>query len=467
MANWLYELNSWLYLQRVWLASQWTWRWSLYGWLYGMLALMGVLFLIGKVPISYNLRNLVVRWKTTLMTAMAFTIVTGLMTMMMAFVSGMYALTESSGQPGNVVVLASGSNDESFSTLAFADVNNIERSPGIVKNAEDKPLASKEIYVVANQQAPIVDGKRPRRRFVQVRGIVDPQIASEVHALPLEPGGNWFAEAGVEDVPEGEAKSHATGSLSYIQAVLGSGIAAELGLDRPDGQPLKVGDKFVLADRTWKVAGVLDSKGSTFDSEIWAKQQIVGELFGKRDSYSTFVVRAADDDQAAVLAKSLKESKEFTVNALTEKEFFSNLEQNTRFFLYAIIGVTIVMSVGGVFGVMNTMFAAISQRIKDIGVLRIMGFKRRQILVSFLLETLCLALVGGLLGCAIGSLCHGVTTKSIVSGGAGGGKTVVLQMRVSIEILAAGMLMSLVMGGIGGLLPALSAMRLRALESLR
>ena len=116
---------------------------------------------------------------------------------------------------------------------------------------------------------------------------------------------------------------------------------------------------------------------------------------------------------------------------------------------------------------MNTMFAAISQRIKDIGVLRILGFKRRQVLVSFLLETLCLALVGGLVGCALGSLCHGLTTKSIVSGGAGGGKTVVLQMRINLEILAAGMLMSLVMGGIGGLLPALSAMRLRALESLR
>src|SRR5262249_36343038 len=137
-------------------------------------------------------------------------------------------------------------------------------------------------------------------------------------------------------------------------------------------------------------------------------------------------------------------------------------------FLVAIIFVGIVMAIGGVFGVMNTMFAAISQRINDIAVLRILGFAPWQVLVSFLLESLLIALAGGLLGCAVGSLAGGWTASSIVSGGqGGGGKSVVLKLTVDSTILTAGLLFTLIMGGLGGLLPALSAMRLKPLESLR
>jgi ABC-type antimicrobial peptide transport system permease subunit len=116
---------------------------------------------------------------------------------------------------------------------------------------------------------------------------------------------------------------------------------------------------------------------------------------------------------------------------------------------------------------MNTMFAAISQRTKDIGVLRILGFKRWQILVSFFLESLAIALIGGAIGCALGYLVNGVTATSIVSGGQGGGKTVILRLIVDANIVAAAMLFTLIMGALGGLLPALSAMRLKPLESLR
>jgi len=118
--------------------------------------------------------------------------------------------------------------------------------------------------------------------------------------------------------------------------------------------------------------------------------------------------------------------------------------------------------------VMNTMFAAISQRTKDIGMLRILGFARWQVLVSFFLETLVIALAGGLLGCALAYLFFdGATATSIVSSGQGGGKTVVLKLIVDANTVAIGVLFTLIMGALGGLVPALSAMRLRPLESLR
>jgi ABC-type antimicrobial peptide transport system permease subunit len=156
------------------------------------------------------------------------------------------------------------------------------------------------------------------------------------------------------------------------------------------------------------------------------------------------------------------------VSAQTEMEYFNKQSETNKQFLFAIIFVAVIMAVGGIFGVMNTMFAAIAQRIKDIGVMRILGFKRWQILVSFLLESLGIALVGGLIGCAIGMLADGWSaTSSISSGGGGGGKTVILRLSVDSTVILTGILFTLVMGRLGGLIPALGAMRLRILESLR
>ena len=153
--------------------------------------------------------------------------------------------------------------------------------------------------------------------------------------------------------------------------------------------------------------------------------------------------------------------------ARTEVDYFDSLNATNQQFLYAIIGVAVFMAIGGIFGVMNTMFAAIAQRTRDIGVMRILGFARWQILVSFFLESLLLALVGGLLGCAIGLLANGWSATSMMSSGAGGGRSVMLKLVVDARILGWGLGFSLLMGCIGGLLPALSAIRLKVLDSLR
>ncbi|MBI3866322.1 MAG: ABC transporter permease [Planctomycetia bacterium] len=428
------------------------------------LGLLVALLVIGRVPISYNLRNLAIRWKTTVMTGLAFTLVVALMTVMLAFVNGMYKLTEKSGQPGNVIVLADGATDESFSTLSFVDSSDIEREPGVLKDDRGAALCSKEVYVIVNQEIPVAQGEKPRRRFVQVRGVEDPAIAGAVHSLRLREGSRWFSEAGIEEAAPGDAQ--ATGDV-VIQAVLGNGLAAELGNDRPQRQPLRVGDTFSLGARTWKVVGILDSTGSTFDSEVWAKRARVGEDFGKANMFSSYLIRTEGAQAAEALAERLKGYKKAALNPQPETKYFVQQGETGKQFLVAIIVIAVVMAVGGALGVMNTMYAAISQRTKDIGVLRILGYARWQILVSFLLESLVLALLGGLLGCAIGMLSDGLTARSVVSSGPGGGKSVVLQMVVSREILMTGLILSLGMGTIGGFLPAVSAMRLRALESLR
>jgi len=432
----------------------------------------GLLLWRAKIPFSYNLRNLVVRWKTSTTTALAFTLVVTLLVVMLAFVNGMYRLTQSSGQPGNVVILSEGTTDEAFSNLGFSDVGDLENQPGILRDS-GRPLCSRETYLVVNQPIPDAAAGRLNRRFLQVRGIDDPEIAARVHGMRLVDGGRWFSKAGVSELPG--AGDGPASSRSAVEVVLGDGIARELAKDRAPDQPasarnpqrLEAGDSFAMGDRRWLVVGVMLPSGATFDSEVWAKRSVIGPMFGK-ETYTSLVARTAGPAAARQLAEFFNTRyTKAAVQAQVETEYFASLSETNVQFLYAIAFVAGVMALGGMFGVMNTMYAAISQRTRDIGVLRMLGFARWQLLVSFLLESLALALIGGLLGCALGSLADGWTANSIISSGAGGGKFVVLQLVVDTNILAVGLLVALGMGGLGGLLPALRATRLPPLEALR
>jgi ABC-type antimicrobial peptide transport system permease subunit len=211
----------------------------------------------------------------------------------------------------------------------------------------------------------------------------------------------------------------------------------------------------------------MKSSGSTFNSELWGKQSLIGPVFGKEASTS-LLVRTRDAETARKFKDFLNVNyKKASVAAQVETEYYASLSETNQQFLVAIILVTIAMAVGGIFGVMNTMFAAVSQRIQDIGVLRLLGYARRHILVSFLLESLVIALAGGLAGCLLGSAADGWTASSIVSSNSGAGKFVALELAVDAQIWAAGLFLTLLTGALGGLLPALSATRLRPLEALR
>jgi ABC-type lipoprotein release transport system permease subunit len=439
-------------------------------WSLAAFALLAVLLSVVKIPLGYIGRNLVVRWRTTLMTALAFTLVVSLLTVMLAFVNGMYRLTSNSGRADNVIILSDGATDEIFSNLPPSDIGNLENQPGILRT-EAGPLASREAYMVVNQPLRRRTASGQQRRFLQLRGIDDARLTAAVHNLRLFPGGRWFSEVGVEALPGAKQGPAATA----IQAVLGEGIARELGHDRSPEQlaaatnreRLDVGDTFTLSERTWLVVGVMQSSGSTFGSEVWAKRSVIGPMFGK-SNYTSVVVRTADAQAARRLKDYFtRDYRQTALLAQTEMDYYTSLSETNKQFLYAIVFVTIVMAIGGVFGVMNTMFAAISQRTRDLGVMRLVGFKRLQILVALLLESLGIALVGGLLGCALGALCHGLSATSIVSSGPGGGKFVVLRLTVDADVLLVGLLVSLAMGLLGGLFPALSALRLKPLESLR
>jgi hypothetical protein len=427
---------------------------------------MAALFLAGRVPLVYNLRNLLVRWKTTVLTALAFTVVIALLTFMHAFATGITRLSEKSGQPANVICLSDGASDEQFSNLPLSQTGDLALQADVVRDAKGRPLCSQEVYVFTSQTMPAPsDHDRPKHRFLQIRGVEEPEVSAEVHELILVSGA-WFSAVGVRELPTGD-RPPATSSYAPIEAVIGEGLARDLGTDLGKAS-LEPGDVLTIGPRQWIVVGITRGPQSTYGSEVWAKRQMVGEAFKKENLYTSIVLRAESPDKAKELAERLtRDFKKSAVSAQTESDYFAKMSQANEQLLGSIYFVAAIMALGGVFGVMNTMFAAIRQRIKDIGVLRILGFKAWQVLVSFLLESLLIALLGGLAGCALGYLANGVTTNSVVDTSGGGMKRVSFQMIVDSTTLAAAVLFTLVMGLLGGLLPALAAMRQKPLEALR
>jgi ABC-type lipoprotein release transport system permease subunit len=431
-------------------------------------ALIVLLLAIGKVPLSYNLRNLAVRWKTTLVTALAFTLVVGLLTIMMAFVAGMDKLTQESGIPGNVTTLADGATDEAQSSLT-ADYSikvlpqDLKRE--VLQDQQGRYLSSREIYAVVNQPIPNAAPGGRQRRFVQVRGLEDPAIAAAVHNMELYSPGKWFPHDGYQQ--RTRTVDGKTTSQTLYEVVVGEGLSRDLGGDFGKAA-LEVGDTFELGPVTVVVVGIMKSEGTTFGSEIWTTSAWVGQRFNKNNTFSSITSRTHDAASADKAAALVRNHKEGAATALPETEYYSKMTMTNLQFRIAAVFIGIIMAIGGVLGVMNTMFAAISQRTKDIGVLRILGYSRKALLVSFLLESLFIALLGGLVGCGLGYLTNGLSATSTLSSvGGGGGKSVMLRLVVDGNTFAAGMLFTLVMGTLGGLVPSLSAMRLKPLESLR
>jgi ABC-type antimicrobial peptide transport system permease subunit len=225
----------------------------------------------------------------------------------------------------------------------------------------------------------------------------------------------------------------------------------------------------------------MKSAGKTFDSETWIKGDRARKAFGKQ-AFTTVVLRVSDDNPETVGesadAFAYYLSKNFAnprVRAVSEPRYYQDLAKSNSDLMFMVVVVAIIMALGGVIGVMLVMFAAIAQRIKDVGVMRVVGYKRWQILVSFMLESLAIALLGGLVGVLLvllvdgvaSALWGGLTVTSTITAGQGGGKSVVTRLVFGFDVLTSGILFTIIMGRLGGLLPSVGAMRLGILESLR
>jgi len=381
------------------------------------------------IPVSYNYRNLMVRWKTTLMTASGFMLVVTALVIMLAFVNGVRTVCAGSGQAENVIVMKEGNFDEVLSQMDYHQVRQIEISPGILRDEHGRPLSSRELFMAITQW----NTKTNDYFQIQVRGVE--QVALQVHTQV--------------NVLQGQMLRR-----NSREVIVGIGTARQF--------QLEVGHKLPLGQAEWDIVGIFEAGGSAFESEVWCDLKQLGGHFHREGIYSSVVLRTETPATAAEVVEYLENSRNVSVEAKTETDYYEQQAQQTDVIRVGALVIAVFMAIGAVFGVTNTMFAAIGERLKDIAVMRLLGFKRAEILISFLLETLLIAAVGGGLGLLLGYTVNGLTLNTFL-----GAKSVAFAFKVDTPILLVGALFALVMGVIGGLLPAMSAMRVEPLEAMR
>jgi ABC-type antimicrobial peptide transport system permease subunit len=307
----------------------------------------------------------------------------------------------------------------------------LKAKPGIAVNSANEPMASPEVLSVIN--LPSVDS--PTGMNVTVRGLS--QVGAGMRELKIQQG-RWF-QTGQREVVVGKSVAK-----RYPNAQLGKHLRFGRG--------------------EWEVVGVFDAGESAVNGEIWGELNQVGSDFNRLDTVSSVLIRASDAAAAQALVNSVSEDRQLGVSVLREPEYYEQQTAAGAPLQFFGLLVAVIMAIGSSFAAMNTMYAAVARRAKEIGTLRVLGFSRGSILFSFLIESLLLAFIGGVFGCLLALPINGVTT------GIGNFATfseIAFNFRVSPSTMLAGIIFALVVGVIGGLFPASNAARKEILTALR
>ena len=384
------------------------------------------------IPLSYNVRNVLVRWKVTLLALGGISLVVAVLIALTAMANGFRAALRSTGAPDNAIVTQRGSGSELTSGFSRDNASMIMVDSRVKRDAEGKPLASPEIVVIASLPRR-VDGTEVN---VTVRG-VSPQAFAVRQNVRVVDGRNFTP--GLYELIVGQKAS-----------------------ERYRG--LEVGGNITLQRQTWQVVGVFTSEGSSFESEVWGDVDALAPVFNRAGGYQSLTLTLNDPSQIEKFDAELRANPSMQVQLTSELQFYEGQAGDTASTLTILaIFVGVIMGIGAVFGAMNTMYALVVARTREIGTLRALGFSRRSILVSFMIESAFLALIGGLLGSV---LALPINTLSGATGGANFSQ-IAFDFRVDPQWLAIAVAAAVVMGLVGGLLPAWRAARTPITAALR
>jgi putative ABC transport system permease protein len=383
------------------------------------------------IPVSYNIRNLIVRRTTTLMTALGIALTVAVLLSILSLVNGLRTTLGASGDPLQVLVLRKGSESELVSNFLRTQFQDLKFKPGIARGNDGQPLASLEVMTVVN----MVSVDAPEGMNVSVRGL--PPAGIEMRQGLTISAGRWF-QAGHRELVVGKSIAH-----RFPEARLGKKI------------------RFGRGD--WEVVGVMDAGRGAQNSEIWGDLNQISSDLQRIDVLSAALVRATDPVAAKALINDINNDQRLNMNALSEREYYDLQTRSAAPIEYVGIFVSVIMAIGSSFAAMNTMYAAVARRTQEIGTLRVLGFSRGSILSSFFVESVLLAILGGVLGCLLVLPLNGITT------GVGGVNfsELAFDFRVTPRIMALGVAFALVLGALGGLFPAHNASRKEILAALR
>jgi putative ABC transport system permease protein len=383
------------------------------------------------VPLSYNIRNLAVRKTTTAMTALGIAMSVAILVASLALVDGLRAVFASTANPLQLLVLRKGSNSELGSSVPTEDFAIMRAKAGIAVDRAGQPLASQEMVNVAN----LPSQDNPKGMNVTVRGLSPAGI--QMRRVRLR-AGRWF-RAGQREV------------------VVGKSVA--------DRYPsARVGNRIRFGKGDWEITGIMDGGQSAIDSEIWGDFSQISADYNRQDSSSSVLLRATDPVSLTALKHSIEDDRRLNSSAVTESDYYQSQTGSGAPLEFLGIFVSVIMAVGSSFATTNTMYAAIARRAKEIGTMKTLGFSQGDILLSFLSESVLLAGAAGVVGCLIVLPLNWVTTGvgNMISF-----SEIAFRFHVSLAALLSGLVFAIVLGAVGGLLPARAAARKEILSALR
>jgi putative ABC transport system permease protein len=384
------------------------------------------------VPIKYNVRNLRARWKTTLLTVLATGLVVWSSCILFGMVEGLeYSLTIS-GDPLDMIVLRKGSSNEIGGGFLSDKADDILNLPGIARDEQNHPLAAKELLNI-----PLADRINGTRTNIILRGV---QPASR----KLRPD---FKIVDGKDFEPGKGECIVSRKLS--RSFKGAQV----------GGLLDFGEK-----ERYRVVGTFSAGGSAAESEIWADLKDVEKNTGRDGSVSSVQIRAASRDDFARLKKTIEDDTQFKLAAVSEALYFESQSRSGAFLKVVGTLIAVLLTFGAMFAAANTMFAAVKSRTREIGTMRALGFTQLDILISFLLESLILCTLGGLLGLLA---TFPLSALTLETSNFNTFASVLITFRFGPLVMTVALVMTLAMGIFGGMFPALRAVRLNVISALR
>jgi putative ABC transport system permease protein len=364
------------------------------------------------------------------MTALGIGLTVSTFIIMMALVNGLDAIFIDTGHDNNLIVIRDGSLNEVNSYFDRDLVQTVRLLPGISRDDKGDPLACGEIIVVINQ--PRLTGESSN---VIVRGTSAAGFKLRPEARIVQ--GRWF-DRGLREIVVSESLSRRF-------------------------QNLRLGDTLHMSRSDWKVVGIFTTGGTAYDSEIWADYEEIAQDWD-RPIYTSILLQAADLNASKEIQRRIADDRRIHLQAIPQRQYFRGQTVSSVGIKALGIFVATVMGVGSCFAAMNMMYGAVISRSKEVATLRALGFSRWSILASFLVESGILALAGGIVGCLMALPLHGISTGTMSYSTF---NEILFHFRITPIILLEGLAFAMVVGLLGGGLPARRAARMRLIEALR
>jgi len=383
------------------------------------------------LPIRYNIRNLTVRKGSTLATALTIGLTVGVFLMVMSLARGIDLTLASSGEPNNLIVVRNGATAELSSNVDRNSLDALKYLDGI-EQENGEPLVSPElITLVYKARKGMTQGSN-----VTVRGVG--QVATKLRSGFAISSGRMFQPG-------------------LTEAVVSKRIAERF-------QGMGLGDKFKVQATEYTVVGLFDAGGKAWESEAWIDINSM-QSATNRPSYTSVLLRVHDDHAMEDLSKRISDDQKLQLKAVSERKFYEDMEGPASTAMKWLGRfVSAIMAIGAAFAGMNTMYAAVARRTKEIGTLRLLGFSRLSILCSFVLESIAISVLGVAIGILIALPLNFVSTGTSDFNRFA---EIAFNFRVTPDLMVIALIFGAAIGLVGSTLPSIRAARFKIVDALR